>query len=48
MVQPLHINPFAAEFGAKYDVLFTISVSDPTIEEAIATIVGDTYRGIRK
>jgi hypothetical protein len=42
------LNPFAAEFGANYDVLVTVSASDPGIEEAIATVVSGKYQCKRK
>lgn len=37
------LNPFAAEFGANYDVLLTISGDDPKVEEQIAGAVREKY-----
>lgn len=36
-------NPLAAEFGANYDVLVTVSAEDPAIEEQIASSVREKY-----
>ena len=37
------LNPFAAEFGANYDVLVTISSAEENIEEQIAEVVSQQY-----
>jgi hypothetical protein len=36
-------NPLAAEFGANFDVLLTVSAKDPAIEEQIASSVREKY-----
>jgi hypothetical protein len=42
------LNPFAAEFGANYDVLITVSAAEPEFEEAIANVVSGKYLCKRK
>ncbi len=36
-------NPLAAEFGANFDVLLTVSAKDPAIEEQIASSIREKY-----
>jgi len=37
------LNPFAAEFGANYDVLVRVSSSDQKIEDQISEVVSSKY-----
>ena len=42
------LNPIAAEFGANYDVLVTVSSADQKIEDQIAEAVSHKYECLRR